>query len=117
MTAQEHGFRVRGNIFTATVVSAKAKKTCSVERELVTYVKKYERYWKRTVRMQVHVPEYVTVREGDSVRIGETRRISKTKSFIVLEVVRHQRQIGKTDEVQRARAEAKKDDEDAEESA
>jgi small subunit ribosomal protein S17 len=110
-TAQEHGFRVRGNIFTGIVVSAKAQKTCSVKRELTTYVKKYERYWKRTVRMQAHVPDYLKVVEGDNVRIGETRRISKTKSFMVLEVLGHMKTVGKTDEVTSARRRMKKDSE------
>ncbi len=101
--ASDHGFSVRGNVAVGTVVSAKRERTCTIERELVKYVKKYERYRKRKVRMQVHVPAYLSVREGDVVRVGETRRISKTKSFVVLEVLAHAKTVAKTDEVQTAR--------------
>lgn len=79
---------VRGKIFEGKVVSAKAQKTVTVERAVVHFVPKYERYKKTRSKIKAHVPDHIPVKEGDWVRIGETRRISKTKSFVVLEVTK-----------------------------
>jgi len=86
---KEKVFAIRGNVFEGKVVSAKANKTVTVERELVQYIPKYERYKKIRSRVKAHNPESINAKEGDHVRIGETRRISKTKSFIVMEVLKN----------------------------
>jgi len=80
-------YLVRGNVFVCKVIRQKSPKTAVVERTLTTYVPKYERYSKKTSKLSVHVPDGMTVRAGDMVKIGETRKISKTKSFVVIEVV------------------------------
>lgn len=77
----------RGKQFEGTVVSAKAAKTVSVAWERRRYVKKYERYERRSSKVAAHVPEGMTVKEGDTVRIQETRPISKTKHFVVTDVL------------------------------
>ena len=83
-----HGsVKVRGNIFKVKVINAKAQKTVTVERELIQFIPKYERYLKKRSRMHAHNPECVAAKEGDIVRIGETRRLSRTKGFVVLEKV------------------------------
>jgi small subunit ribosomal protein S17 len=79
-------FPIRGNIFIGKVVSAKANKTVTVEREITHYVRKYERYKKVKSKIKAHNPEN-KAREGDTVRIGETRKISKTKAFVVIEII------------------------------
>ncbi len=79
---------VRGKVFEGKVTSAKAQKTVTVERTVVHFVPKYERYKKTRSKIKAHVPDSIKVKEGDWVRIGETRRISKTKSFVVLEVMK-----------------------------
>ena len=84
----EKNYSVRGNIFTGTVVSAKSPKTVIVERTLTHFVKKYERYKKVKSRIPAHNPLEINAKEGDTVRIGETRKLSKTKSFIVLEIMK-----------------------------
>ena len=82
-----HGqIKVRGNVFTGTVVSAKSPKTVIVERILSKFVPKYERYRKIRSRITAHNPDCLKAKEGSIVRIGETRKISKTKSFVVLNV-------------------------------
>ena len=84
-----HGtLRVRGRIFSGTVVSNKMAKTVSVEWERRCYIPKFERYSKRKTRIKAHLPECVSVNVGDKVRIGETRKLSKTKSFVVIEVLK-----------------------------
>lgn len=83
----EHGtLSVRGNVFTGRVVSAKPGKTAIVERTIVRYVPKYERYRKSKSRISAHNPDCISAKEDDIVKVGETRKISKTKSFVVLEI-------------------------------
>lgn len=81
-------FVVRGKIFEGRVTSAKAPKTVTVERSVVHFVPKYERYKKTRSKIKAHVPAEMVVKEGDWVRIGETRRISKTKNFVILQVLK-----------------------------
>jgi len=80
-------YPVRGNIFEGIVISAKADKTVTVERELTHFIGKYERYKKIKSRVKAHNPASINAKEGDKVRIGETRKISKTKNFVVMEVL------------------------------
>ncbi len=83
-----HGsIKVRGNVFTGTVVSAKPGKTVTVERKLVKYLPKYERYKKSRSRIYAHNPECISAKEGDNVQVGETRKLSKTKNFVVMRIL------------------------------
>lgn len=83
-----HGnIKVRGNVFTGTVISAKSPKTVTLEREIIKYVPKYERYKKTRSRISAHNPACINAKEGDLVKAGETRKVSKTKSFVVIEKV------------------------------
>ena len=87
VNAVEKTYSVRGNIFEGKVTSAKANKTVTVERLLTQYVSKYERYKKVKSKIKAHNPESINAKEGDIVRVGETRRISKTKNFLVMEII------------------------------
>jgi len=89
---EEEKYAIRGNIFEGKVISAKASKTVNVERELTQYIPKYERYKKIRSRIKAHNPESINAKEGEWVRIGETRRISKTKNFVVMEVLKDKKQ-------------------------
>jgi len=83
----ERTFAVRGNILEGKVISAKANKTVTVERILTQYIPKYERYLKIKSKVHAHNPLSINAKEGDTVMIGETRRISKTKNFVVMKVL------------------------------
>ena len=48
---------------------------------------KYGKYMRRRTTLQVHDAENVS-KKGDRVEIAECRRISKTKSWIVLRVIK-----------------------------
>lgn len=81
-------FTIRGAVLTGTVVSARAPKTVTIERIITKYVPKYQRYKKTKSKVKAHIPEGMKVKEGDVVSIGETRKISKTKNFVVIEIVK-----------------------------
>ncbi|MFX1346364.1 MAG: 30S ribosomal protein S17 [Promethearchaeota archaeon] len=78
--------RIRGKITQGIVVSKKSKNTVVIRRDYVQFVKKYQRYERRNTRLACHLPECLTheIEIGDLVRVGESRKISKTKAFIVL---------------------------------
>lgn len=82
-----HGnLKVRGRIFEGTVKSAKMTKSVVVEWERIKYVPKYERYLRKRSKVVAHNPPCINAKEGDKVIIMECRKLSKTKSFVVLSV-------------------------------
>ena len=76
---------VRGRVFEGVVVSAKMDKTVVVERDYLSYVSKFMRYERRHSRIPSHNPPCIDAREGDHVIVAETRPLSKTVSFVVVE--------------------------------
>ncbi len=86
-TNTETEYPVSGGQFTGKVVSNKMEKSATVRWEYAENVPKYERKERRNTKITVHVPEDMEVEEGDAVRVGETRPISKTKSHIIIEKV------------------------------
>ena len=79
---------VRGQVFDCTVVSDKMDNTVVVMREFEKRATKYERFEKRQSKIHAHNPPCMEAKEGDRVRIAECRPLSKTKSYVVVEVVR-----------------------------
>ncbi|SEO27321.1 small subunit ribosomal protein S17 [Halogranum amylolyticum] len=81
-----HGsLSVRGQTLEGTVASTDMDKTVVIEREYDVRVPKYDRYMKRRSRVPAHAPPCMELQEGDTVRIAETRPLSKTKSHVVVE--------------------------------
>jgi small subunit ribosomal protein S17 len=78
---------IRGRVFEGVVVSAKMDKTVVVERDYLSYISKFMRYERRRSRIPSHNPPCIDAKEGDHVTIAETRPISKTVSFVVVEKV------------------------------
>lgn len=78
---------IRGKIIEGIVVSAKSPKTVVVRRDYLHYVPKYERYEKRRSRIVAYNPECIGAKEGDKVKIAECRPLSKTKKFVVVEIL------------------------------
>jgi small subunit ribosomal protein S17 len=79
---------VRGKTFTGTVVSAKMHRTVVVQWERRVLIPKFERYAKRRSKVSAHNPDEIGAAEGDVVKIQETRPISKSKNFTVIEIVK-----------------------------
>jgi len=81
-----HGhLTVRGQVLEGTVVSVAMQRTAVVERTLLHFVPKYERYEKRRRRYLAHAPPCLNVPVGHRVRIAETRPLSKLVSFCIVE--------------------------------
>ncbi|MEM4245410.1 MAG: 30S ribosomal protein S17 [Candidatus Nanoarchaeia archaeon] len=85
-----HGsVKIRGKIFTGTIIKASMQKTVLVEWPRAFFLPKYERYEKRRTRIKAHLPDCIEAKKGDKVKVVETRPISKTKNFVVVEVIEH----------------------------
>lgn len=82
-----HGtLSVRGKLLTGIVSSAKAKKMVVVSREYPRPVPKYKRYERSRSKVHAYLPTCIDVKEGDEVKVAECRPLSKTVSFVVIEV-------------------------------
>jgi len=82
-----HGkLNLRGRVFSGTVTSDAANKTVTVEWPRLFYLPKYERYEKRRTRLKAYNPTCINAKKGDKVKIAECRKLSKTKTFTVIEV-------------------------------
>ncbi|HEV8595733.1 MAG TPA: 30S ribosomal protein S17 [Thermoplasmata archaeon] len=75
---------VRGQSFEGVVVSTRMQRTAVVEREYSRYIRKFERYEKRTKRFIVHSPPCLELKEGDRVVLMECRPIAKTVAFVAI---------------------------------
>ena len=86
-TVNTTGLSTRGRQFVGVVTSAKAAKTVTVVWETRKYIPKYQRYEKNYSKVHAHNPESINAKEGDKVRIMETKPLSKHKQFIFVEVL------------------------------
>ena len=96
----------RGN-FVGVVASAKAAKTAIVVVDRTIHIKKYNRYMKQRSRIAVHNPVSVNAKEGDIVRVFETRPLSKTKHHVIVQVIDKETVVTGQDLAQEAKDEKK----------
>ncbi|MCJ8276067.1 MAG: 30S ribosomal protein S17 [Bdellovibrionales bacterium] len=87
--------RGRRNEVVGQVISDKMDKTVTVQTYRVVKHPKYKKYVRRTSIFKAH-DEANTAKVGDTVRIVESRALSKTKRWKLAEVV----EAGKTGAVQ-----------------
>ncbi len=78
---------VRGRSFVGIVTNIKMRRSPTVEWERWKYIPKYERFRKARTKIKVHNPECIDAKENSKVRLMETRAISKTKNFVIVEVL------------------------------
>lgn len=82
-----HGqLKTHGTEIDGVVVSDKAPKTVIVEHAYTTFLKKYERSLRKTSRIAAYAPMCLAPKTGDNVTIVATRRLSKTKAFVVTKI-------------------------------
>jgi len=73
-------------VFVGKVISDKRDKTVTVEVTRIMMHPKYKKYIKRRKKFHAH-DEHNECRVGDIVKIIESRPLSKTKRWIVLEIL------------------------------
>jgi small subunit ribosomal protein S17 len=88
-----------------TVVSDKMTKTIAVREDRMVRHAKYGKYRKRATVYKAHDEER-TAKEGDLVEIAFTRRLSKTKHWTLVQVIRRGRGRVVSGEEDRERAAA-----------
>ena len=59
-----------------------------VSREYPKSTHKYKRLQRSRSKVHAYLPECIELKEGDEVRIAECRRVAKSVSFVVIEVIR-----------------------------
>ena len=77
---------IRGKLFEGIVIDAKAKGTVVIQKESPIYFKKFKRFGRSKNKIHAHVPSNINVQEGDHVIAAECRPISKSVSFVIVEV-------------------------------
>ena len=77
---------IRGKLFEGIVINAKAKGTVVIQKESPIYFKKFKRFGRSKNKIHAHVPSYLNVQKGDYVIAAECRPISKSVSFVIVEV-------------------------------
>lgn len=101
-----HGtLSIRGRFLTGKVNSDKMSKSVIVSWDRKVFVPKFERYEKRMSKVNAHNPDCVDAKKGDVVKISECRPLSKTKHFVVVEI------LGKESRKDILRTEAVQEDE------
>jgi ribosomal protein S17 len=88
----------RGRVFEGTVTK-KFPTRVVIEAERTVYVHKYERFYKKIMRVHARLPAGMNIEVGDYVKVQETRPLSKIIHAIV---------IGKVRSAHMEKAEAKK---------
>ena len=84
-----HGnLSLRGKILQGTVVSDRMQGSVVIERTYLHYLPKYERYERRHTRISAHNPPCINAKKGDKVKIAECKTLSKTKHFVVVELMK-----------------------------
>jgi small subunit ribosomal protein S17 len=78
----------KGQSLTGVVVSNKAKKTVTVMRDVFIKLPKYKRYMRKRSKIHAHVPGDILLELGDVVEISQSRKISKTKAWIVTKILK-----------------------------
>lgn len=80
------GVKTRGTHLSGVVVSAQAKKTAIIQIDYTRYMHKYERYLRKRSRIAAHNPDCISAKVGDIVDLAETRKLSKTKAYAIVNV-------------------------------
>ncbi len=75
---------VRGQTLEGVVVSTRMQNTVVIERQHLRFIRKYQRYEKRTRRVNVHAPPCLGLQVGNRVLVMECRPLGKTVHFVAI---------------------------------
>ena len=82
-----HGnLSIRGKLFDGKVTGSKARQTITLQKETAIYFSKFKRYARGKSTIHAHVPGCIDVESGNHVLTAECRPISKSVSYVVVEV-------------------------------
>ena len=82
-----HGrLSIRGKLFDGKVTGSKAKQTITLQKDAPIWFSKYKRYARGTSTIHAHVPACIDVETGNLVLAAECRPLSKSISYVVVEV-------------------------------
>ena len=79
------GMKLRGRTMQGIVIAKDVHKTATVEWLRKVSIPKYERTELKRSKVRVHNPPCIDANIGDKVKIAESRPISKTKHFIIIQ--------------------------------
>lgn len=83
-----HGsLSTHGRTFTGTVINSKMQRTATVEWSRTRTIHKFERTATERSRVKAHNPDCLSAKKGDIVRIQECKPLSKTKTFVITEIL------------------------------
>ena len=85
---------VKKESYTGKVIRKDASRSATVEWERQYFIPKFERYELRRSRLRVHNSPCIDAAIGDTVKVMKTRPISKTKKFVVVEVLKDESSKG-----------------------
>ena len=77
---------IRGKLFEGIVINAKAKGTAVIQKESPIYFTKFKRFGRSKNKIHAHIPSNLNIQVGDHVVAAECRPISKSVSFVIVEV-------------------------------
>lgn len=80
------GLAIRGKLFDGKVTGSKARQTITLQKDAPVYFAKFKRYARGKSTIHAHVPGCIDVESGDHVLTAECRPISKSVSYVVVEV-------------------------------
>merc|ERR1712166_132738 len=81
---------IRGRILKGMVISTKMKRTITIRRNYLHYIKKFNRFEKRHKNVSVHCSPAFDVKEGDIATVGQCRPLAKTVRFNVIKIEKNQ---------------------------
>merc|ERR1712071_133844 len=88
---------IRGRLLSGVVTKLKMQRSCTVRRDYLHYIKKYQRFEKRHKMVSAHVSRcWRDIAVGDLVTIGECRPLSKTINFNVVKINKVRKMLFKT---------------------
>ena len=84
-----HGdLKIRGRVFVGKVVKKDHNRTATVSWERRVSLPKYERSETKLTKIRAHNPSCLNAGIGDTVKLVESKPISKTKNFVIIEIIK-----------------------------
>jgi len=77
----------RGMKIKGIIVSTKMRNTVTIEREFSKMLHKFKRVAVEKSKVHVHVPEGISLALGDIIEAQQTRKLSKTKNWVITRVI------------------------------